>query len=257
MGAFSKIAWTDHTFNPWWGCTRVSAGCQHCYAEGLANRWGFKCFGSNARRTFSTAHWNEPLKWARDAKKAGTKAKVFCASMADVFEDAPGLDEQRERLWKLIRDTSDSLIWQLLTKRSERIAQCLPPDWVLGWPNVWLGVTIENAAARSRLFNLNQIPARVWFASFEPLVGDVGNLGLGDSSFCGNMALDWAIIGAESGPGERPMKLEWAQAIIDQCKASSTPVFVKQIHLPDGKLSKDPAEWPEALRLHEFPVETR
>lgn len=116
MGADSKIQWTHHTFNPWWGCARVSPGCEHCYAERDAARWGTK-WGVNAeRRFFGDKHWAEPLKWNRAAGKARETRRVFCASMADVFEDREDLAPHRARLYKLIESTP-CLVWQLLTKR--------------------------------------------------------------------------------------------------------------------------------------------
>lgn len=221
----------------------MSEGCRNCYMMREKKRYGQD--GMKVVRS-SPQTFNQPLsaKWKEPAK-------VFVCSWSDFFiEEA---DAWRADAWDIMRKAKH-LTFQICTKRSERIAQCLPADWGPdGWPNVWLGVTIENDHARHRLFNLNQVPARVWFASFEPLIGDVGNLGLGDESFCGNMALDWAIIGAESGPGAREMQHIWAHNIIKQCKAASTAVFVKQIHVLGGKLSKDPAEWPEHLRLREFP----
>jgi len=124
----SSIEWTTHTFNPWWGCTKVSDGCRNCYAEALSNRYGHSVWGAGKpRRLMSDAHWQAPLGWDADAKRTGRRARVFCASMADVFEEQapPG---QLARLWDLIRLTPN-LDWQLLTKRPHRIAESLPPDW--------------------------------------------------------------------------------------------------------------------------------
>ena len=135
MAEKTGISWTHHTFNPWWGCTKVSPGCKNCYAETFASRYGFDVWGpGKARRTFSLAHWEEPLKWNRDAELAGERRRVFCASMADVFEaEAPA--GELARLWALIRLTP-WLDWLLLTKRAERIAESLPDDWGEGYPNV-------------------------------------------------------------------------------------------------------------------------
>ena len=119
MGKNSKIEWTHHTFNPWWGCTRVSAACVHCYAETWSKRLGKKLWGPKAPRRFlSDAYWMEPIKWNREAKQQGHRARVFCASMADVFEARSDLNASRERLWKLIEETPQ-LDWLLLTKRPE------------------------------------------------------------------------------------------------------------------------------------------
>src|SRR5262249_33271172 len=138
MGFNSRIEWTTHTFNPWWGCTKVSDGCKFCYAEALARRYGHHVWGPLAqRRLMSDIHWKQPLKWNTQASRQGARSRVFCASMADVFDESapPG---QLDRLWKLIRQTP-CLDWQLLTKRPQRIASSLPKDWGNGYPNVWLG----------------------------------------------------------------------------------------------------------------------
>src|SRR5687767_5237522 len=121
MGGSTAIAWTDHTFNPWWGCERVSPGCQNCYAETFAKRTGNLVWGKNAdRRRFADKHWNEPLKWNRLAATEGRQAFVFCASMADVFEYRSDHHDDRLRLWALIEATPN-LTWQLLTKRPENV----------------------------------------------------------------------------------------------------------------------------------------
>ena len=148
MGETTEISWTDHTFNPWLGCTKVSAGCTHCYAESLVNRYGWAKWGpGQARKRTSAANWRKPLAWNRAAEKAGVRRRVFCASLADVFDhEAPA--GARADLWDLIRKCP-ALDWQLLTKRPENIEQYLPADWehYHGWPNVWLGTTTEDQAA--------------------------------------------------------------------------------------------------------------
>ena len=129
MGATTEIAWTDRTFNPWWGCARVSPGCEHCYAEAWAKRTGRQLWGPHAaRRTFGEAHWREPLRWNAVAEKSGIRSRVFCASMADIFEDLRALDQERCRLWTLI-DATPWLDWQVLTKRPEQIARLSPGRW--------------------------------------------------------------------------------------------------------------------------------
>lgn len=198
MGAESKIEWTDHTFNPWWGCNEVSPGCKNCYAKKLAARFGVGWGIRPPRRTFGEKHWNEPLAWNRKAKAAGVKARVFCASMGDVFEDHPTCDAERMKLWALIRATPN-LMWLLLTKRPENIMPSLDSAlarareatgasepgyhvarmlhlWVNGVPpkNVALGASIENqAAADARVPALLGCPAAVRFLSMEPLLGPV------------------------------------------------------------------------------------
>jgi hypothetical protein len=133
MGKETGIAWTDATFNPWWGCQRVSPGCEHCYAEAQAKRYGHAVWGpesTTARRFFGDKHWNEPRKWNADARAKFEVRRVFCASMADVFEDNRDLDGWRDRLWDLIEATP-SLNWQLLTKRPENIARLIRPAWLV------------------------------------------------------------------------------------------------------------------------------
>ena len=126
MGKDSRIEWTHHTFNPWWGCVKVSPAYKHCYAEGWAKRVGLDVWGARApRRFFSDAHWREPLKWNRGAETAGERRRVFCASMADVFEARDDLNPWRERLWQLIEATP-FLDWLLLTKRPEHVGNCVP-----------------------------------------------------------------------------------------------------------------------------------
>lgn len=173
MGKDTGIPWTDHTFNMTWGCTKISLGCANCYADVWAARWGLDLWGANPRRLFGPKHWAEPLKWQAAAKRDGVRRRVFTSSMADVFEDHPAIDAERPKLWDLIRKTPD-LDWQLLTKRANRIAANLPDDWGDGWPNVWLGVSVENqATADERIPHLLKIPAAVRFLSVEPLLGPV------------------------------------------------------------------------------------
>lgn len=210
MGAESKIGWTNHTFNPWWGCVRVSPGCKFCYADTFAKSVGHKVWGEGApRRFFTLKHWGEPLKWNAAAKKKGRPALVFCASMADVFEvidaariaevEADGraddaklmrdtatlLDAERARLWTIVEHT-DWLIWLFLSKRPENGPALVPPRWMAGaWPrNAWVGATIENGEqAALRLPALFKMPAPVRFASCEPLLGPVDLCAVNDGSW--------------------------------------------------------------------------
>lgn len=219
MGAFSKIEWTTHTFNPWWGCTKVSDGCKFCYAEALSNRYGYNFWGPRAnRRLMSDQHWRQPYQWNAEAQRNNERYRVFCASMADVFEDrAP--QGQLERLWDVIHDTP-YLDWQLLTKRPERIEQSLPNDWGNGYPNVWLGTSVENETVLGRIDHLVQVPASVHFLSVEPLIGPIGKLSLD--------GIEWVIVGGESGPKARPMDPEWVKAIQRQCTEEEVAFFFKQ-----------------------------
>ena len=166
MGKNSRIEWTDHTFNPWWGCTKVSEACKNCYAEAWSKRVGQKVWGPKAeRRFFGDRHWLEPVKWNADALAAKTRRRVFCASMADVFEERDSLNVWRSKLWELIEATPQ-LDWLLLTKRPEFVAGLT--RWGDSWPrNVWLGTTVENQDAAdfaSRICRRYRLPC----GSFQP-----------------------------------------------------------------------------------------
>jgi protein gp37 len=223
MAENSGIKWTDNTFNPWMGCTKVSPGCTHCYAETFArNRMGKPgLWGANGQRQVtSDENWRKPLRWDRLAGQQGVRTRVFCASLCDVFEDHPVAEGTRPRLWDLIRRTLN-LDWQLLTKRADRIATCLPADWGDGWPNVWLGVSVENREhGIPRIAHLRAIPARVRFLSVEPLLEDLGPVDLA--------GIDWVIVGGESGPKRRPMDHQWARHLRDQCRTAGVAFFFKQ-----------------------------
>ena len=223
MAKDSKIEWTHHTFNPWWGCTKVSDACKHCYAETWAKRVGCDLWGpTNMRRFFSHTHWNNPIKWNQEAICKGDRQRVFCASMADVFEDRRDLDHWREQLWRLI-DETHQLDWLLLTKRPECVSNLVP--WGAEWPtNVWLGTTAENQHwAEERIPHLMDHPAVVRFVSCEPLLGA---LDLGAWTRSGD--LHWVIAGGESGPKARPMNPVWAQALRDQCARDGVAFHFKQ-----------------------------
>jgi protein gp37 len=214
MAKNSSIEWTHHTFNPWWGCTRVSPGCKHCYAETFAHRIGEDIWGPKAkRRFFGDTHWREPLKWNAEALKGGTRRRVFCASMADVFENRAELSPIRERLWQLIADTP-KLDWLLLTKRPERVSKSVP--WNGDWPaNIWVGVTTEN---------------QHWAQRRVPLLLDLPVLGPLDLArwLSGPNRIDWVIAGGESGHHARPMNPDWARQLRDQCRAAAVPFHFKQ-----------------------------
>lgn len=221
MAQNSPIEWTNHTFNPWWGCVKVSPACKHCYAEAWSKRVGQAVWGINApRRFFGDKHWNEPIRWNKMAEAAGERHRVFCASMADVFEDRSDLDEARARLWKLIAVTP-KLDWLLLTKRPEMISKIAP--WKEDWPtNVWIGTTVESQEyADLRLPFLTKIPAAVRFISAEPLLGPL-NLSEWMSD------LDWVITGGESGPKARPTSPSWFLNLMNQCMASEVAFHFKQ-----------------------------
>lgn len=255
MGAKSNIAWTDATFNIAWGCMKVSDGCKHCYADDLAKRYapGESFWGPAAtttRRTLSAEYWRQPLHWNKRAALAGVRTRVFSSSMCDIFEDHPIVDAEREKLWPLIRATP-WLDWQLLTKRPERIEAQLPEDWgENGWPNVWLGVSVEHQGHADRVGILAETRARVRFISAEPLLGPLAfRRTLYAEAF--NDFIDWVIIGGESGPDARPMDHDWARALRDEARDADAAVFFKQRSGPRaGMLDGVPAD----LLLQEFPA---
>lgn len=259
MSETTGIQWTDATFNPWWGCTKVSPACDHCYAERDAKRyasdmvlWG----DGSMRRTFGEKHWQQPIAWNKRAERAGKRLRVFCASMADVF-DKEGPEDERKRLWATIAATP-WLDWQLLTKRIGNVAHMVPPRWMTeGWPaNVQLGISVVTQGELERdLPKLRALSPRIAFLSCEPLLEPI-NL-LPHLHFGG---LDWVIIGGESGPGARPFDPQWALDLVRQCQLGGAWVFVKQMgarpvgmKLRDRK-GGDASEWPVDLRVRETPI---
>ena len=212
MGANSQIEWTESTWNPVTGCTKISLGCDHCYAERMARR--LHAMGQpNYRNGFLvTAHEHAlglPLSW----KKPQT---IFVNSMSDLLhEDVPlgfisrVFDVMQQAHWHL---------FQVLTKRSARLAELAP---LLPWPeNVWVGVTVESAAYVHRVDDLRATPAAVRFLSLEPLLGPLPGIDL--------TGIDWVIVGGESGPGARPMAEAWALDLRDQCRRAGVRFFFKQ-----------------------------
>lgn len=269
MGENTAIEWCDHSWNPWSGCTRVSAACDHCYAEAMAKR-APRTFGSwvpgGARKRTSEANWREPLRWNRAAEKVGGRFRVFCASMADVFDNQV-YPAWRCDLWDLIWETAH-LDWLLLTKRPQNIAKMLPvkaqgalADWGRGWPNVWLGTTVENQAeADRRIPHLLSVPAHVHFVSCEPLLGPldirrhlIGHEDHGGTGQCIGWTppIDWVICGGESGPRARPMHPDWARSLRDQCQAAGAPFFMKQM---GGPVKPRMPAIPADLMVREFPA---
>jgi protein gp37 len=262
MGKRSAIEWTDHTFNPVWGCVKLSPACDNCYAETFDHRLGGAHWGPHApRREFGDKHWNEPLKWNREAEREGRRHRVFCASMADVF-DNQWPQHVRPRLWKLIAATP-MLDWLLLTKRPQNIARMLPTNWGSGWPNVWLGVTAENQEeANRRIPVILSIPAVVHFVSYEPALGPLDlheavTPVLGDARHVTIREtvplIDWVIAGGESGHRARPANPDWFRSVRDQCAAAGAAFFMKQI--TDEKGRKIPRDrWPQHLNVRQYPL---
>ena len=223
MARNSKIEWTDHTFNPWWGCTKVSPACDHCYAETWAKRIGLDVWSSGKPRRFlSNSYWQQPRRWNKAASLANQRARVFCASMSDVFEWKKELTPWRHKLWELIEETPH-LDWLLLTKRPHLVTRMTP--WSNEWPhNVWLGVTVENQKyAEKRLSHLEKIPAKIRFLSCEPLLGEIDL-----RKWLEQNVIHWVIAGGESGFNARPSNPDWFLSLRDQCIAYVTPFHFKQ-----------------------------
>lgn len=285
MAEVSKIEWTDATFNPWRGCTKVSPACENCYADTMSKRnpGTLGVWGKYGTRTVAVeSYWKLPLKWDRWAREGVClkcqgkgivkskefdwqpcencdqngrvepyRARVFCASLADVFEGDDTMPKAalrdvyaaRRRLWELIEATP-FLDWLLLTKRPECVIGKVPIPWVEdgnGFPdNVWIGTTVENQKyADIRIPELLKIPAKVRFLSVEPMLGPVNlesylqyppmtdnyKMTLGVEAWRG---IEWVIVGGESGSNARPMHPEWARSIRDQCKEAEVPFLFKQ-----------------------------
>lgn len=239
----SKISWTHHTFNPWRGCTKVSDGCKHCYAETMSKRnpavlglWG----PQGVRAPAAESYWKQPERWNHEAQASGERRRVFCASLADAFEGPetmpveswPVVEAARTRLFALVERTR-WLDWLLLTKRPENMPRFAPLSWARGWPdNVWAMTSVENQKeADRRIPLLLQVPAKVRGLSCEPLLGDVDLthwLKYGEFSPYGRRAIHWVIVGGESGADARPMFAAWARSLRDQCIDAGVAFHFKQ-----------------------------
>jgi protein gp37 len=216
MSDKTLIAWTERTWNPWRGCIKISPGCKHCYMYVAQEK-----YGRNPKEVVRTKTWGDPRKWQRAAEKEGRTERVFTCSWSDWFiEDA---DPWRDEAWALIRDTPN-LQYQILTKRPGNILDRLPSDWGDGYPNVWLGVSIENADYAWRADMLRPVPAHVRFISYEPALGPLDDLDL--------TGFHWLIYGGESGPGFRPEDKQWARTIRDKCREAGVAFFHKQSAAP-------------------------
>lgn len=276
MGKQTAIQWTEATWNPWHGCTKVSPGCDLCYM--FTEK---RMYGQDPELVVrSKTKFNEPLKWPEPTM-------IFTCSWSDWFHKTA--DEWRDEAWDIIRRTPHHT-YQILTKRPGRILRHLPADWGSGYPNVWLVVSIENHDYVYRAEQLLQIPAVVRGISAEPLLGPLSFRGLlrADCSPYGPTGggIDWVIVGGESGPGARPCDVQWIRDIVGQCQGSDTAVFVKQLGARPGFKIGDEArrgntmpsyhhydqssglyikkmndrkggemsEWPEELRIREMPA---
>lgn len=212
MATNSHIEWTDATWNPVTGCTKISPGCKHCYAERMAKRltaMGAQRYRNGFSVTLHPDLVDIPRGWR-------LPRVVFVNSMSDLFhDDIPPAYIQR--VFATMRDCPRHT-FQVLTKRSERLAKLAPE---LPWPeNVWMGVSVEDARVLHRVADLRSVPAKVRFLSLEPLIGPLEFLPLD--------GIHWVIVGGESGPQARPMRKEWVKDIFRQCRAARVPFFFKQ-----------------------------
>jgi len=210
--AQSRIEWTESTWNPVTGCTKVSPGCKHCYAERMAKRlqaMGQSNYADGFKLTLQERALELPLSWKKPQV-------IFVNSMSDLFhKDVP--TDYILRVFEVMRK-ADWHQYQVLTKRSDRLRELDP---LLPWaPHIWMGVSVENADYRFRVRDLQATHAAVKFLSIEPLLGPVGRIGL--------KGINWVIAGGESGPGARPMDEAWVLSIRDQCQRASVPFFFKQ-----------------------------
>jgi protein gp37 len=246
MGRNSSISWTDVTWNIAVGCSKVDEDCKFCYMYRDGKRYGYD--PREIRRTKTV--FNLPL-------KIKEPSRIFTSSLTDVFH--PAIDSFRDEMWDIIRQCPHHT-FQVLTKRPERIVECLPDDWGDGWNNVWMGTSIGHQEAIGRIHQLLEVPASKRFVSFEPLWSKV-DMNLDLSDLC---SIDWAIIGGESGNETgmyryRPCTIEWIESLISDL-TPTTSIFVKQLgtHLAKEMSLKDRHggdidEWPEHLRIREFP----
>ncbi len=244
MAQGTSVEYVEHSFSPWWGCSRTSPGCARCFAADNARRWGQGSLWHlhGPRRVVSENQWRQPLKWNRDAQREGRLARVLCGTMCDVFEDHPAVGAARARLFGLIEATP-WLAWCLFTKRPENAGGMVP--WGGAWPgNAWLIASVENqdwAGARIPVLLATAAPVRG--LSVEPMLGPVDLAAAG--AWPAGGGVDWVIVGGESGPRARPMHPQWARNLLAQCDAHSTPAWFKQ-HGEWG-----PAEWKVERRAGE------
>jgi len=257
MGKDTAISWAHHTFNPWWGCTKIegSPACDTCYAETFANRVGygpnptdvnkFPIWGADTgRRTFGAKHWNEPLKWSRDAELSGIMARAFCMSMGDWAEGRPDQKPHLERLGYTINATL-ALYWLMLTKRPQLINKLMP---VKNHPRVWQGITAERQDwLELRWRHLREVQAAVYWLSIEPMFGALtlpeDFLALGSRA--------WVIVGGESGSRATPIDVAAAIRLKDQCREAGVAFHFKQM---SGRTKAQLEDIPPQLRVRQYPL---
>lgn len=247
MGRTTGIDWCDATINFWVGCEKVSPGCKFCYMfRDFQTR-----FNRDPRKIEKTTPgtFNKPLTWV-------DPLFIFPNSYSDFFIEQA--DQWRDEAWSVISRTPQHT-YLILTKRIERVSQCLPADWGKGWPNVWIGFSAED----QRYFDLRRhwlrkFDAAVKWVSIEPLLAPIARLNM--------EGIDWAVVGGESGNdnGEwryRACEVEWIQDIVSQCQQQDKPIFVKQLgtHLYHKmelttRHGNVPAEWPEDIRVRDYPI---
>lgn len=222
MAENSKIGWTDHTHNFWWGCNKVSEECRFCYIDGIMRRGGHEPFKGPMR----TKNWTNPQKWNRAAEAGSSRLRIFTCSMSDFFH--PGADEWRTDAWAVIKEC-EWLDWLILTKRPELIEDRLPEDWGLGYQNVWLGTTAGCRDSLERVELLTNVPASIRFVSAEPLLESIDFRPYLHS-------IDWVITGCERAKkgSRRLMDLEWVREIDEHCRNASVPHFFKQYYIADS-----------------------
>lgn len=250
----TKIEWTEQTWNPVVGCSKVSTGCENCYAEKMTCR--LAAMGLEKYETVE--QWNGKTCFDGKSLEAPLKRKkqtmYFVCSMGDLFHESVTF-EVLDRVFATMAICPQHT-FQVLTKRPQRMAKYYGHrrndvrNWQVCLPNVWLGVTVENQkAADERIETLSTIPAPIHFVSCEPLLEELSWHARLDDIYGW---VDWVIIGCESGANRRPCKIEWMQSIVNKCKDADVPVFVKQVSI-NGKVNKEMTDWPEGLRVREYP----
>jgi protein gp37 len=268
MAQNTAIAWADHTANYWIGCMKVSPACDHCYAEAWAERAGgrYKDAWSGRRYRTSDIKWRENMKYRLMAPPGGGRPRIFVNSLSDTFDNQVP-EDWRVAMFKDIKICVEG-DYLLLTKRPQNILKMLPPDWGEGYPNVWIGATVENQTeAMRRIPQLLAVPAAKRFLSCEPLLGEVDLTKVWATlpSACTSEGMsllntlqpsdegrriDWVICGGESGSMYRDMNPAWARSLRDQCAAAGVPFFMKQM---TGGSQRSMRPIPDDLMVRQVP----